>query len=178
MSRCCCFACCPCFKKKDYLSDINNTTLLLPKNEYSKDKFFDEGKIYVFGKIHDSFANTNFAVSQYSKSPLKKVVCGIDHGLFLFNDGNLFGVGNNTYGQLGQEIKKDGNTYSSLTLLKVQLEGFKDKKLDILDIAAGNSFSLILVKPQGSEQNYVIKFGITDKARYADAYAELETTVN
>jgi alpha-tubulin suppressor-like RCC1 family protein len=87
----------------------------------------------------------NPGVAQPTEIPLTNVVAvavGFGHSLFLESDGSLWGVGDDTEGQLG-----DGGSYFSVPDGPFQPE--KVVSCDVTKIAAGSDFSLFL-KSDGS----------------------------
>ena len=180
---CCCFSCCSCCRKTDYYKDIRSDTLLLPKKSSGNGKgsgIADYSKAYIYGTVCEGFSNFNFNLSKFSNGIIKKVVCGDSHCLILFSDGNMFGVGNNIYGQLGQKISKNTNL-NELTLLKVDLsfnQLLKNSEFSIVDIAAGSNFSLVLIKSSKSKTNTLLRFGINEKDKYNDGNEEIQTIVS
>jgi alpha-tubulin suppressor-like RCC1 family protein len=87
----------------------------------------------------------NSAATQPTQIPLTNVVAvaaGFGHSLFLESDGSLWGVGDDTEGQLG-----DGGSYFSVPVGPFQPE--KVVSCGVTKIAAGSDFSLFL-KSDGS----------------------------
>jgi alpha-tubulin suppressor-like RCC1 family protein len=82
------------------------------------------------------------------------------HCIILFKDGQLGGFGCNKAGQLGFQI--NNQRINEVCINKK----FLNDNYEILDIGAGNNFSLILVR-QGSE-NKLFKFGIKQEDRLVD----------
>src|SRR5258708_40187695 len=44
--------------------------------------------------------------------PIKKVVGGIDHIMFLLHDGRIYGIGSNSFGQLGVDVNMPFSLWS------------------------------------------------------------------
>ncbi len=72
---------------------------------------------------------------------LIKVVAGYNHYLGLTSDGEVYAWGSNSYGQLG-----NGNNTSSSTAVKVVTPDGKSNMTNIVDISAGDSYSIITDK--------------------------------
>ena len=72
---------------------------------------------------------------------LIKVVAGYNHYLGLTSDGEVYAWGSNSYGQLG-----NGNNTSSSTTVKVVTPDGKSNMTNIVDISAGDSYSIITDK--------------------------------
>ena len=72
---------------------------------------------------------------------LIKVVAGYNHYLGLTSDGEAYAWGSNSYGQLG-----NGNNTSSSTAVKVVTPDGKSNMTNIVDISAGDSYSIITDK--------------------------------
>ena len=72
---------------------------------------------------------------------LIKVVAGYNHYLGLTSDGEVYAWGSNSYGQLG-----NGNNTSSSTAVKVVTPDGKSNITNIVDISAGDSYSIITDK--------------------------------
>ena len=72
---------------------------------------------------------------------LIKVVAGYNHYLGLSSDGEVYAWGSNSYGQLG-----NGNNTSSSTAVKVVTPDGKSNMTNIVDISAGDSYSIITDK--------------------------------
>ena len=173
---CCCFMCCKCCKKPDYINEISNTTLLLPKNDTNRNKVLDQNKLHLFGCIYPGSQNI---ILNYSKSAIKKITSGLEHCLLLFNDGKLFGLGKNNYGQLGQKITIEGNIYDKLSPIAIDLNHipeYKNSPIEIIDIACGDKVSHVLVKVKTN--TILLKFGISEKDIYRDDVESITVIVS
>lgn len=68
----------------------------------------------------------------------------------------------------------------TLTLLKIDLSfnyEYKNCTLDVIDIAAGDNFSLVLVKPSNSKKNILLRFGVKERDKYLDGLEEAIQTI-
>eukprot|EP00340_Litonotus_pictus_P000526 CAMPEP_0170518320 /NCGR_PEP_ID=MMETSP0209-20121228/4038_1 /TAXON_ID=665100 ORGANISM="Litonotus pictus, Strain P1" /NCGR_SAMPLE_ID=MMETSP0209 /ASSEMBLY_ACC=CAM_ASM_000301 /LENGTH=381 /DNA_ID=CAMNT_0010803835 /DNA_START=112 /DNA_END=1257 /DNA_ORIENTATION=+ len=130
----------------------------------------------MFGKIYPEHNAEMIEIKKYSNSLIRKVSIGNEHLLILFADGTLFGLGKNNLGQLGKKLTTESNSYSELTKLSVSDRILKDlnvKDYNILDIACGDNFSLLLVQFKGFSR--IIRFGIHESDRYKDKIEEIHT---
>lgn len=80
-----------------------------------------------------SLANVQAGFSVVNLDQVKAVSAGLDHCLFLLEDGRVFGAGSNAFGQLGTYPEID---YANPTILGVD---------GVVSIAAGDRFSLFLL---------------------------------
>jgi hypothetical protein len=132
----------------------------------------------MFGSVPENLKNAVIDVSQFSKSTVRKIVCGTNHCLILFNDGNLGVFGSNAEGQLGMPITKDNNYISQIKINKLNFpipnqKGSND--FEIWDIAAGDKFSMILIKLNLSNESYLVRFGIKKEDKYLDNVQNIST---
>ena len=185
MSRGCCFKClwnifcCGCCRKTS-LQIIDESTRLLPKNDLTKN-LIEKTQINCFGAVPFNSRQINGKV--------KKIVCGLSHCLLLIKENNvkhLYGFGLNDEGQLGLEIKNasqdNQDTYFRINIPQniIHIQNY-----EIIDIAAGDNFSIILIRDnQGNNNNinennmimnenninnsnyHLIKFGIDENEKY------------
>jgi len=167
------FFCCGCCKKSPlvYLNEVN--TKLLPKNEATIG-LIEKNELFSFGSVPD---NLRWMELNNFNSLVKKIVTGRNHCLILFENGQLFGFGGNEEGQLGMNIKD--NNFDSLTLIR-----FNDNNNNIIndqrieDIAAGDNFSLILVR-DAQENQHLLRFGIKLIDKYnVDARNNNDSNIN
>ena len=147
------FFCCGCCKKSPlvYLNEVN--TKLLPKNEATV-ALLEKNELFCFGSVPD---NLRWMDINSFNSLVKKIVTGKNHCLILFEDGQLFGFGGNEEGQLGMNISEI--KYDSLTLIRYSENNNIINNQRIEDIAAGDNFSLILVRDSQNNQ-HLLRFGI------------------
>eukprot|EP01084_Bolivina_argentea_P028328 52673_1 len=72
---------------------------------------------------------------------IKSIAVGYESSLYLDNNGVVYGLGKNSYGQLGLN-KKDNDKHNKPMSIRV----FQERKLFIVDIAAGNYHCLAMTK--------------------------------
>ena len=151
LRKCCCaFFCCTCCRQTP-LNVLTNQTILLPKNEATKDELETE-QLYIYGSVPEELKTV--LLEGYGPNPVKKIVCGKYHSIILLTNNRLIGFGLNDLGQLGLPLEtKEAKNITELAINIPDLGNF-----DILDIAAGDDFSLILVRTQDN-QTKIIKFG-------------------
>ncbi len=115
-------------------------------------------------------------ISNYTRSFVRKIVCGNNHCLILFNDGQLACFGSNEEGQLGFSFSKE-NYLKEITVNKFSIDDPISKKqisdFEIWDIAAGDNFSLILVR--SGMRTFVVRFGISPQDKYASDMNKIKT---
>lgn len=168
---------CKCCKKTDFMNDIDNNTRLLPdlnNNALSS----ASRELQVFGKLFPEFNKETLYINNLSKSAIRKIAFGDEHLLILFEDGSLFGLGKNNLGQLGQTIGKDGNQFSEfirVDLNKRILGIIKANKYEVIDIACGNSFSLLFIK--ANNECRIIRLGINEEDKYKDDFNDIRVMV-
>ena len=156
------FFCCGCCKKSPLINLNEVNTKLLPKNELTID-LIEKNELFSFGSVPDNvrlFDLTNF------NSLIKKIVIGKNHCLILFENGQLFGFGGNEEGQLGMNINE--NKFDSLTLIRLNNLNFNNFIINnpiVEDIAAGENFSIILIRDSDNNQ-HLIRFGIKLEDKY------------
>lgn len=98
--------------------------------------------------------------------------------MILFNDGQLAAFGSNEEGQLGFDFKKDGNFYNEIMMNKFSVADTLASRnvvnnqnptlisdYDIWDIAAGDNYSLVLIR--SGMRTLLVKFGISPQDKYA-----------
>ena len=163
---CCAIFCCTCCRKTA-LDNINLETKLLPKNEHTRNEL-ELDELTVYGSAPAELRK--ILLETYGRKPIKKIICGKSHCLLLFNNNNLYGFGSNEYGQLGLPIEtKICNKITKISLNFGDLENF-----EIIDIAAGDEFSLILLK-NNNNQNKLIRFGTLKKYKYIPMKNKINT---
>lgn len=100
---------------------------------------------------------------------IDKIVCAKKHCLILMENRSLFCFGKNNEGQLGQSIK-DNQLITSLIKLNLVIKEIGAYTIE--DIAAGDNFSLLLLK--SNNKNYLIRLGINQKDKYKDGFDEIK----
>lgn len=170
------FYCLPCTRQSSFDDEIIENTILLPANPNNNKNVIKENKLYVFGNECLGFDNNILNIKEISNTNIKKIVSGDNHVLILFSDGRLFGIGNNTEGQLGLRLEQENLYLTKLLEIRIDLSNtsFSGNKYEILDIAAGNNYSLILVKFNNSNTADVIKFGLNQSDKYSDDLKSLK----
>lgn len=176
---CCCFMCCKCCKKTDYINEIDNTTCLLP--EINKNKLSgDESKFVVFGKIFAEFNKEIIELQKINKNiVIKRIAIGKEHLLILFNDGNLYGIGKNNFGQLGKPLNKDNTLFKDFVRIEASKSVVSDLKCSdyqVSDIACGDNFSIILIRANNTTR--LLRFGINEEDKYKDDFDKIKTIVS
>ena len=146
LRKCCCaIFCCTCCHQTP-LNVITDRTILLPKNEATKDELETE-QLYIYGSVPDELKTV--LLEGYGPNPVRKIVCGKYHSIILLTNNRLIGFGLNDMGQLGLPLEnKEAKNITELTINIPELGNY-----DILDIAAGDDFSLIPnTQPQNLEK--------------------------
>lgn len=109
---------------------------------------------------------------------VKKITAGSNHVLVLFNSGKLGVIGDNTNGQLGLPFKK-GDNENKINEIFVYIPIIQDenfKKYEIIDIACGENFSLLLICAKN--KNYLFRLGYNQEDRYRDDIEKINPIVN
>ncbi|KAL9655235.1 hypothetical protein ABK040_009010 [Willaertia magna] len=130
-----------------------------------KNELIIGGNLYAFnGKEDNGFGDTNtldyfIKIDNLPiKSEIKDLQCGYYHTIVLDYNGNIYGSGKNTKGQLGLGKSNKGKVLSTLTQLNVP---FKVKK-----IATTPEGTLLLNNHNelyGSGENYAFQLGFSSK---------------
>ena len=162
--RKCCYSffCCTCCQRAP-IDDLTTDTVLLPKNEATKDELEKE-RIYIYGSVPLELRTVllnNFAENEHN--PVVKIVCGKYHCIILLSHNRLLGFGLNDMGQLGLPFETKEAT--NLTILNINIPEMNLDNFQILDIAAGDEFSLILIQTQDNQKK-IIYFGSELITRY------------
>ena len=153
--------CCTCCKKTP-LNVINEETRLLPKSNATRDELEAE-ELFVFGSAPQELRKV--LLEGYGRKPIKKIVCGNSHCLIQLNNNRLIGFGSNEEGQLGLPLEtKD---CCQITQLPINVENNNNENSQILDIAAGDEYSLILIKNQEGH-TLIVRFGTDIINKYSN----------
>lgn len=158
--KCCCaLFCCTCCRKNP-LNLISAETVLLPKNEATKDELETE-QLYIYG-LNPTEPKT-VLLEGYGPNPIKKISCGKTHFLILLTNNRLIGLGLNDQGQLGLPLET--KEAENIAELKINIPNINLGEYRILDIATGDGFSLILIRTSDN-QTKIIKFGASIINKY------------
>ena len=158
--KCCCaIFCCTCCRSTP-LNIINDDTKLLPKNNVTKDSIELE-ELYVYGSAPEELRK--ILMEGYGNKPVKKIVCGESHCLILLTNNRLIGFGKNEEGQLGLPLE----TKQCLKITNIPINVENLQNIKIRDIAAGDDYSLVLIRTQEGEDK-IIRFGTDIKNKYAN----------
>jgi hypothetical protein len=113
-----------------------------------------------------------------------KIVCGNNHGLILLgrithinvDNNDVAGFGSNEQGQLGIPLKSDTskNYYQNLAFNQIKISAIKES-FEFQDIAAGENYSLLLVKVK--DKSILFWVGITQESKYRDDIENVQTIV-
>ena len=155
MKNCCRKCCCACCRR-NVMEELNNDTILLPKNEATKQEL-ETDRLYIFGSVPPDLKSVlmeGFAPQEHN--PVVKIVCGKYHCIILLTQNRLYGFGLNDMGQLGLPFETKEATH--LTQLNINIPEINLNNFQILDIAAGDEFSLILIQTQDNQKK-IINFG-------------------
>ena len=161
--KCCCAVfCCTCCQQTP-LNVINNETILLPKNEATKDELETE-RLYIYGSVPPELKSVLMEDNNHERNKVKKIVCGKYHSIILLRNNRILGFGLNEMGQLGLPLETKEVTH--MTELNINIPNVNLGNFQILDIAAGDDFSLILIETE-DHQRKIINFGVSILNRYA-----------
>lgn len=83
--------------------------------------------------------NNPAPISLPSKKPIRAVACGRSHSLFLSESGEVFALGNNSFGQCGRPIQEKEVYFGSKLVTKIQ-----DLPPGIEQISAGQDHSMFI----------------------------------
>ena len=162
--KCCCaIFCCTCCRKTP-LNVITEQTRLLPKIDATRNEIETE-ELYVFGSAPEELRKVLLEGDRYGRKPVKKIVCGKTHCIILLNNNSLIGFGSNEEGQLGLPLET--KECSQITQLPINIPNVNLENAKILDIAAGDEFSLILIRTQEGH-SIIVRFGTDIINKYAN----------
>lgn len=152
---CCLVFCCKCCNKNSALKNASDANRLLPEAEETK-HIFEVNEIHCFG----TYPKDIIKLSTYTTERVKKMRCGNIHCLVLLINGDCLGFGGNEEGQLGLDPSVKGCQELMLpkTIPAIPQEFVYE------DIAAGENFSLLLVRTK--QQQYLIRYGLNIKDKY------------
>ena len=160
LRQCCCaIFCCTCCHQTP-LNIINNETILLPPTEATKAELETE-QLFLYGSLPQTLEK--FLLEGYGPHPVIKIVCGKYHCIILLTNNRLLGFGLNDSGQLGLPLETKELT--NITELSINLPNINLPQYQILDIAAGDEFSLILIRTDDNRTR-IIYFGINEINKY------------
>ena len=157
LRKCCCaFFCCTCCRQTP-LNVLTNQTILLPKNEATKDELETE-QLFIYGSVPEELKTV--LLEGYGPNPVKKIVCGKYHSIILLTNNRLIGFGLNDLGQWEQLYRKQsGKDYDTQNVLDANF----------------NSYQKILVPIEETEfadmigEEYTVDFIIDELNAYNDA---------
>ena len=154
--KCCCaLFCCTCCRRSP-MEGLNHETVLLPKNEATKQEL-ETDRLYIFGSVPPELKTVLMeGYASQEHNPVVKIVCGKYHCIILLTQNRLLGFGLNDMGQLGLPFETKEATH--LTELHINISEINLDHFQILDIAAGDEFSLILIQTQDNQKK-LINFG-------------------
>ena len=141
---------------------------MLPKNLFTK-SIFENNELHCYGLIPEEMKEIFSLEKSIGKNDhVKKIAAGSNHVLVLFASGKLGVIGDNTNGQLGLPFKR-GENENKINEIFVYVPVIQDetfKIYEIIDIACGESFSLLLIC--ANNKNYLFRLGYNQEARYRD----------
>ena len=159
--KCCCaIFCCTCCRQTP-LNVINNETILLPPNENTKDEF-ETSQLFIYGSVPPELQRV-LLEGENGPNSVVKIVCGKYHCVILLTNNKLLGFGLNDTGQLGLPLTTKEVT--QITELNINIPNIDLGQYQILDIAAGDEFSLILIRT-ADNQTKIINFGTNLMNKY------------
>jgi alpha-tubulin suppressor-like RCC1 family protein len=137
------------------------------------------GKVYGVGK--NSNGNLGLGDTTHRYTPVEityftnnginiiKIVCGLNHTMFLASDGKIYGVGLNGYGQLGLEHTTQQNTPQEITY-------FTTNNINITQIECG-FFHTMFIASDGKVYSCGYNgFGQLGLGNYTNQYTPVEIT--
>lgn len=124
-------------------------------------ELLDRNEITCFGAVPEQLQKS-IPLSDIAEGDVKKIVCGNNHCLILLNNGQLYGFGGNEEGQLGLKVNNSNKYVAEFKQITFQVNNLN--RFTIKDIAAGEDFSLILVRQD--ETDYIVKFSINKREKY------------
>lgn len=153
--------------------DLDEDTRLLPKTQKTRN-IIEKNEMYLFGLVPNGLRENVFDLSKVNNSKVLKIVCGESHCMILFADSQIGGFGANNEGQLGVKLLKHSDNYvSDIAINQIPLLQMKDSY--IMDLAAGDNFTLALIKINNKTAIY--KFGISREEKYMEDFENISTIV-
>jgi alpha-tubulin suppressor-like RCC1 family protein len=155
----------------------------LPKNPYTKG-IFEQNELHCYGFISNENTKT-FLLDKYidKNDFVKKISAGENQILILFGSGKLGVLGDNANGQLGLPLKRgeNENIINEIFVYKPNLidnnyVNLNVNSYQIIDIACGEHFSLLLVSI--NNKNYLYKLGYSQEDRYKDDIENISPIVS
>ena len=124
-----------------HLADLGETVLATFSSSTALHAFVltASRKLYAYGRNLQGQLSTNDKVSLTfpslvtvpTGSRIKKVACGLSHSILLLENGDVYGCGSNSVGEIGLPTAKDHLIFTQIPTLS-----------DIVDVACGDNFSL------------------------------------
>ncbi len=150
---------------------------MLPKNLHTKN-IFENNELHCYGLIPEEMKETfSFDKLIDKNDNVKKISAGKHHILVLFASGKLGVIGDNSNGQLGLAFKK-GESENKVNEIFVYIPVIQNEsfnKYEIIDIACGENFSLLLVSVNNN--NYLYRLGYSQEDRYRDDIEKINPIV-
>lgn len=98
--------------------------------------------LYCYGRVPDQLKEP-IELNIHTEYPIKKIACGNNHCIILFEDNRIGVFGSNENGQLGLDINIDTPIINNLFIPQLKINDSNNYR--IWDIAAGNDYSLLLI---------------------------------
>ena len=160
---------------------MDDETRLLPKSPYTKG-IFEHNELHCYGFICNE--NTqNFLLEKYIENNdfVKKISAGDNQILALFASGKLGVLGDNGNGQLGLPLKRgeNENIINEIFVYKPLInndDSLNVNSYQIIDIACGEHFSLMLIAM--NNRHYLYKLGYNQDDRYKDDIENISPIVS
>ena len=158
---------------------MDDQTRLLPKNSYTKG-IFEHNELHCFGFICNEITQSVSLEKYIDKNDyVKKIAAGDNQIMVLFGSGKLGVLGDNANGQLGLPFKKreNENIINEIYVYKPKInENINLNSYQIIDIACGEHFSLLLIAM--NNKHYIYKLGYNQEDRYRDDIESISPIVS